>query len=145
MQFISIDSQGIYRGMVDGTPGDVPGSFYSPSGVRTSQLGPPPTDEPGKWRDDGVAWTEITEEDIRVTRVAEIHAELDDIDRQSVRPLRAIIKGVGTDEDTNRLATLEQEAEDLRVELAGLTPEPETTDPEDETEPQAEPEEEVAA
>jgi len=134
MQFISIDINGIYQGMVDGTPGDVPGSWLSPSGVRISQLGPPPTDEPGKWRDDGADWVEVTEEDIRATKIAEIHTALDDIDRHSVRPLRAIIKGVGTDEDTNRLAALEQEAEDLRVELAGLVSEPETTDPPSETE-----------
>jgi len=61
-----------------------------------------------------------TEAEIKAARIAEIHAALDDIDRHSVRPLRAIIKGVGTDEDTNRLAALEQKAEDLRAELAGL-------------------------
>ena len=47
-----------------------------------------------------------TDDEIAASRIMEIHAELDNIDRHSVRPLRAIIKGIGTDADTNRLAAL---------------------------------------
>ena len=71
MQFTQIDDNSIFRGMVDGIPADVPGSFYSPFGVQVSALGAPPTDEPGKWRDDGSAWRAIgSEEQLAVMQVA---------------------------------------------------------------------------
>jgi hypothetical protein len=57
------------------------------------------------------------------TRRAEIMAELDRIDRASLRPLRAIAKGVATEEDTTKLAELEARAGELRAELAELDPE----------------------
>jgi len=70
MQFISIDDNNIYQGMVDAieaTPPDV--GWYAPTGIRLSQLGPPPTDEPGKWRDTGVEWVEVTpEEQLAITK-----------------------------------------------------------------------------
>ena len=53
-------------------------------------------------------------------RRTEILAELYEIDHLSVRPLRAIIRGVGTDADNNKLATLEAQAEELRAKLAEL-------------------------
>jgi len=53
-------------------------------------------------------------------RRAEIQVELDAIDRQSVRPLRAIAKGVATQEDTAKLAALEARAEELRAEYNAL-------------------------
>ena len=62
MKFPHIDQNNIYVSMVDGIPGDVPGSFYSPEGVSVSALVEPPTDEPGKWRDNGVEWVEVTAE-----------------------------------------------------------------------------------
>ena len=64
MKFPHIDQNNIYVSMVDGIPGDVPGSFYSPEGVSVSALGEPPTDEPGKWRDNGVEWVEVTAEEL---------------------------------------------------------------------------------
>jgi len=49
-----------------------------------------------------------------------IQTRLDDIDREAVRPLRAILAGTDTPEDTQILTTLENEAVKLRTELAGL-------------------------
>jgi len=52
--------------------------------------------------------------------IDDLIAKLETIDRKSVRPMRAIMKGVGTDEDTERLATLEQQAEDIREQIHEL-------------------------
>lgn len=49
-----------------------------------------------------------------------IAIELDRIDRDSIRPLRAVNGGVATLEDHTRLTTLENQAQSLRAELAGL-------------------------
>lgn len=53
-------------------------------------------------------------------RAAEIAREFAAIDRERVRPLAAIVAGVGTDEDKSRLKVLEEEASQLREELAAL-------------------------
>jgi hypothetical protein len=54
-------------------------------------------------------------------RKAEILLRLDDIDRLSVRALRASRRGSVTVEDEKRLDDLETEAEALRTELASLS------------------------
>lgn len=53
-------------------------------------------------------------------RVAEIKRELKHIDNDRIRPLAAIATGTATDYDTNKLKQLEQEAQNLRAELAEL-------------------------
>ena len=53
-------------------------------------------------------------------RAAEISRRFSEIDRERIRPLAAIVAGAGTDEDKSRLAALEQEAAQLREELAGM-------------------------
>lgn len=53
-------------------------------------------------------------------RAAEIARRFAEIDRERIRPLAAIVAGVGTDEDKERLKALEEEAAALRVELAGM-------------------------
>ena len=53
-------------------------------------------------------------------RAAEISRRFAEIDRERIRPLAAIVAGVGTDEDKSRLAVLEQEAAQLRAELAEM-------------------------
>lgn len=77
-------------------------------------------DEPGKhckW--DGSAW--IVDQTLAdAERALEIHARLAQIDSESVRPLRAINAGTQTQFDTDRLAELDAEAEQLRQELASL-------------------------
>ena len=56
----------------------------------------------------------------RRLRAAEISRRFNEIDRERIRPLAAIVAGVGTDEDKSRLAALEQEAAQLRAELAEM-------------------------
>ena len=41
-------------------------------------------------------------------------------DEQRIRPLAAIVAGVGTDEDKSRLKALEEEAAQLRAVLADM-------------------------
>lgn len=56
----------------------------------------------------------------REKRVQEIKQRLAEIDTEAVRPLRAIVGGVGTEFDENKLALLEAEASTLRIELTNL-------------------------
>lgn len=53
-------------------------------------------------------------------RAAKISRRFSEIDRARIRPLAAIVAGVGTDEDKSRLKALEEEAAQLRAELAGM-------------------------
>ncbi|MBP0984600.1 MAG: hypothetical protein J6A19_12825 [Oscillospiraceae bacterium] len=53
-------------------------------------------------------------------RAAEIARRFAEIDRERIRPLAAIVAGIGSDEDKSRLKALEEEAAALRVELAGM-------------------------
>ena len=53
-------------------------------------------------------------------RAAKISRRFSEIDRARIRPLAAIVTGVGTDEDKSRLKALEEEAAQLRAELAGM-------------------------
>ena len=60
-----------------------------------------------------------------ITRSAEEQTEelknrLDEIDRQAIRPLRAIEAGTATDEDRSVLAELEAQAEEIRAQMAEL-------------------------
>lgn len=57
---------------------------------------------------------------LKQNRIAEIKARLIVLDGKAVRPLRAITTGVGTDEDNTFLVEIENEAQSLRTELAGL-------------------------
>lgn len=53
-------------------------------------------------------------------RIATIDLRLAEIDQCSVRPLRAKVAGVDTQEDLDKLEALESEAADLRSERARL-------------------------
>ena len=53
-------------------------------------------------------------------RAAKISRRFSEIDQARIRPLAAIVAGVGTDEDKSRLKALEEEAAQLRAELAGM-------------------------
>ena len=48
----------------------------------------------------------------------ELKNRLDEIDRQAIRPLRAIAAGTATDEDRRILAELEAQAEEIRAQMA---------------------------
>ncbi len=52
-----------------------------------------------------------------------ILAELDRLDLQAVRPLRAIAAGTATETDKQKLIALEEQATQLREELANITAE----------------------
>lgn len=47
-----------------------------------------------------------------------ILAQLDALDAKSIRPLRALLAGTGTDEDRAKLAAIEAQAQALRVKTA---------------------------
>lgn len=53
-------------------------------------------------------------------RAAEISRRFSEIDRARIRPLAAIVAGLGTAEGKNRLKALEEEAAQLRAELADM-------------------------
>lgn len=63
---------------------------------------------------------EPDQEQIDQQRRMEIISELSMIDSASARPLRAILVGSATDEDRERLASLDEQALELRAELAEL-------------------------
>ena len=50
----------------------------------------------------------------------ELLAQLDAVDLKTIRPLRAIQAGTGTQEDTDKLEELEAQAEQIRAELREL-------------------------
>ncbi len=54
-------------------------------------------------------------------RKAEIHRELNSVDRATIRPLRAVLAKVAGSDDEALLVKLEERAADLRAELASLT------------------------
>ena len=78
MQFAQIDNNGVYKGAVEGIPADVPDSFCSPTDVKVSNLGLPPTDDPGKWRDNGIAWVAVTPQDMLAALTNVVQRRLDD-------------------------------------------------------------------
>lgn len=80
------------------------------------------SDEPVERGCDGALYkvSQLPRPDTIATRRAAILRELDAIDLQSVRPLRAKLAGTATAEDEARLASLEAQAQTLRTELAGL-------------------------
>ena len=50
-------------------------------------------------------------------RITELKSQLAAIDLQAVRPMRAIVTGTATEEDREKLAQLEAQAEELRAEM----------------------------
>lgn len=69
------------------------------------------------------AWG-YTEEEVQAkqkeARKKELIAELDALDLKCIRALRAIQAGTGTDDDTARLAELEEQAGDIRQQIQDL-------------------------
>jgi len=63
---------------------------------------------------------EKTQAEKDAERVSEIKSELQRLDSESVRPLRAINAGTDTAEDRDKLAELDSQAEVLRKELENL-------------------------
>ena len=63
---------------------------------------------------------EKTKEELNSIRKSEIYAELESIDTKTIRPLRAILNGLGTDSDKAKLTELEIKSTELRTELLKL-------------------------
>lgn len=63
---------------------------------------------------------QMTQAEYDELRRGRILSELDMIDQKAIRPLRAILAGLGTDDDQERLAELERQAEELRAELSNF-------------------------
>ena len=61
-----------------------------------------------------------SQDELKAQRRAAILARLEELDAESVRPLRAIVRGEATKDDTDKLAALDAEAAALRLELAAL-------------------------
>lgn len=66
----------------------------------------------------GYTAEEIAEQE-EVRRRSDIMAQLDAIDLKCIRALRAIQAGTGTEADQERLAELEEQADELRKQLNG--------------------------
>ena len=65
---------------------------------------------------------EEKQEQAKEARKKELIAELDALDLKCIRAIRAIQAGTGTEDDTARLAELEEQAEEIRKELQLLNP-----------------------
>jgi hypothetical protein len=89
------------EGYLDGEPHTI--KDYGPLPAGWSDEPPPPTPE-----------------ELAAQRRAEILGRLAAIDTESIRPLRSLAEGAATDYDTDKLAGLEQQAAELRAELAAL-------------------------
>lgn len=69
------------------------------------------------------AWGFTAEEIAEQEKQAHKHellTQLDAVDLKTIRPLRAIQAGIGTQEDTDKLEELEAQAEQIRGELREL-------------------------
>ena len=53
-------------------------------------------------------------------RIKELQEQLDNLDLKAIRALRAIQAGVGTEADAQRIAYLEEQAEEVREQLRQL-------------------------
>ena len=95
--------------------------------ILSSSCWEPVKDENGKLTDVTVvkaAARKQSEED----KISALKAQLDEIDRLAIRPLRAIAAGTATDEDRSVLAELEMQAEEIRAQMAELNAEKEGQD-----------------
>lgn len=69
------------------------------------------------------AWGNTEEEQQQINnqvQISNIKTQMDNLDSQSIRPLRAISSGNYTEEDTAMLQQLEMQMEELREELKEL-------------------------
>lgn len=98
---------------------DVEATSERPSIHHDPVLAPIPDDPHGRMQHTG--WVENTEKK-NAARIEEIKELLIELDRKSIRPLRAIADGTQTEADVTMLNGFEAEAKTLRDELAGLLP-----------------------
>lgn len=62
----------------------------------------------------------LSQDELNQQRVDEIKRQLVELDELAIRPLRAILTGTSTAEDTDKLREIEAQAAILRTELAEL-------------------------
>lgn len=91
----------------------LPGDTWQAPARKMESIGP----LPDGW---SAVKPEPSVEELTAQRLAAIDARLAEIDTASTRPIRALLDGSGTEDDKERLAGLEQEAEALREERKGL-------------------------
>ena len=91
---------------------DIPSGFKLVDNVLTEK-----TDE------EKLADGDITQAEYNEVKIAEIKSQLEEIDSQAIRALRAMVAGTSTDEDKTTLATLEEKAQTLRAKMAEYTTE----------------------
>lgn len=84
--------------------------------IKNTEYYKPVSDENGNLIDIIESEPELTPEQ----RIADLKAQLVELDLQAIRPLRAMAAGTSIDEDTVKLTELEMQAEKLRAELAEL-------------------------
>ena len=71
--------------------------------------------------DDNGELTDIVEgEPTNEQKIQVLKQQLDNLDLQAVRPLRAIVAGTATEEDTVKLSEIESTATELRTQLSNL-------------------------
>lgn len=89
------------------------GDNFRSEGHYTQKIGPLPN---------GASLTrpEKTVNEERQDQIRIIKYELESIDHESIRPLRASIDGIATDADVQRLKELEEKAQGLRKQLADI-------------------------
>ena len=91
---------------------DIPSGFKLVDNILTEK-----TDE------EKLADGDITQAEYNEIKIAEIKSQLEEIDSQAIRALRATVAGTSTDEDKTTLATLEEKAQTLRAKMAEYTTE----------------------
>jgi hypothetical protein len=107
IQYPTMDSHGVYLGMVDGIPAMPPDvGWYAPEGVIVAASNPP-TDAPGRWLLANGTWKEYTPEEkasvIRQQRDAMLSATdyrimpdypISDTDRDALRAYRQALRDI---------------------------------------------------
>ena len=72
--------------------------------------------------DDNGELTDIVEGELtNEQQIQNLKQQLNDLDLEAVRPLRAIVAGTATEEDNTRLAAIESLAVSLREKIAALS------------------------
>lgn len=76
------------------------------------------------WQNDIIVinpeWEKIVEEKQKQEQIKSLQGQLDTLDLKTIRALRAIQAGTGTEEDTAKLEELENQAEELRQQIKDI-------------------------
>lgn len=64
---------------------------------------------------------DITQQEYNEIKINQIKIELDELDKQELRPVAAVINGTSTDDDKNKISEIESHKVNLRAELVAYT------------------------